>query len=154
MALSNGLNAAPLDRLRISADGNLVVLRAARSAQIQALCDRVAARVATVSAPSGTGRNDPATPVRIILCRTTSGRAAEAIAAELGAGLRDTLAQPHALADLALMGQSDADRPWRMLERFQLRRETARTVPGFECPIQTMPPLTSVMGSNWDTVIA
>ena len=69
------------------------------------------------------------------------------------------LAAQHVLCDLALMADPGRGRRWRVLDRYRLAESAldAHTqVPdGMDCPDQrSLPPLESVMGSDWETVIA
>lgn len=65
---------------------------------------------------------------------------------------------PHALCDLALMADPGRGRRWRLLERYRLaeaRLDARKRVPEcLSCPDQReLPPLETVLGSDWDTVI-
>ena len=68
------------------------------------------------------------------------------------------LSAPHVLCDLALLADPGRGRRWRLLERYRLAESEldakARVPDGMGCPDQReLPPLESVLGSDWDTVI-
>ncbi|MEM7190374.1 MAG: hypothetical protein AAF439_12245, partial [Pseudomonadota bacterium] len=112
-----------------------------------------------ITIPSGEVHAKPLIePFVIPLTDTMDAPAAYDLAADLYAQLSQVLALPQRVSDVALMGDPGGDRPWRLIERYRLTgvgtaRAQAEPV-GMACPDpRPMPPVTSLMGSDWDTVI-
>lgn len=99
------------------------------------------------------------TPFVVPLSGRMPAGEARRTAMDLQRRLAPVLSVPARIADLALMGDPGRGRRWRLLERFRLADEglsaRARTPAGMVCPeARPLPPLNTVMGSSWDTVIA
>ncbi|MEM6662325.1 MAG: hypothetical protein AAF666_09130 [Pseudomonadota bacterium] len=84
--------------------------------------------------------------------------AAYDLAADLYPQLSKILTLPQRVSDLALMGDPGGGRPWRLIQRYRLiggdKVSVGKGPTGMYCPDERpMPPVTSLMGSDWDTVI-
>lgn len=164
MNLSQAAPALQLPAFVLEADSGRVMLRPRHTGKaIRDLLSHVATGVRLVQAvpaPAVPGTadpgaaSDPAEVFRIPLAMGLTVGASKALAADLERRLAPAFAENHVLSDLALMGDPGGGRPWRVVDRYALCRDAARHVPGFDCPCQPMPPLNSVTGSDWDTVIA
>lgn len=102
----------------------------------------------------------PAAPAFCVpLTDRMSGTEAREMVAILRPRIAGSVSVPHCLCDLALMADPGRGRRWRLLERYRLAEARldarARVPDGMSCPDQRdLPPLETVLGSDWDTVIA
>ena len=142
---------ASLERLQGRvADVVQLVNRSARPAEVGATASGIAALL-TLS---------PDVPVfSIPLTDRMSGTEARDLMATLRPRIAGAVAMPHVLCDLTLLADPGRGRRWRLLERYRLAEARldarARVPDSMTCPDQReLPPLETVLGSDWDTVIA
>ena len=166
--LARSLSSTVLPRLSVALVDDRVMLVPERRAPG---IDRIARSVAEVvtaqdeaATPAGMEalpERPPATPdpaFRIALTGALGKEGGRRLAATLQRHLAPMLAHRQVLDNLALLGDPGEGRPWRLIQRYPLtpgpvRAGTAGPA-GMDCPgLEPMPPLGTVMGSNWETVI-
>ena len=171
--LARSLPVTALPRFNVVVSGDRVVLAPEHlSGMIMMLMDRVAALVGlTEEAPTGDGsgarlpsidapsRSAPVGRFEIPLTGVVAPDVARKLVEHLSVRLSDVFEAEQMATDLSLLGDPGQGRPWRLLERYPLTTDPIRTATaeptGMTCPgLHPMPPLNSVLGSTWDTVIA
>ncbi len=172
--------AVVLPRLEVAERGGRVVLATSRaSGTLQRLQGRVADVVRLISgvAAQQAPMPGPVAPGGIVLPSGTvqepslfepfvvplTGRMKPGQAQRLADNIRPRLAAllavPMRIGELALMADPGRGRRWRLIERYRLAdralNPNVREPAGMTCPdARQMPPLNTVMGSTWETVIA
>lgn len=138
--LAGRIQPIPLPRLRLEArDGRVMLATEHPQTPLAQLIDSVAETVrpfrmtSSLAAMAGAGMPAAAKPIaqtnpcqteraaRFAFALTGRSAATREIMAELGLILDPILAEPQILSDLALICDPGGNRPWRVLERFELQ---------------------------------